>query len=32
MLVVSLCLLGLTIVSWFLYRVSMPIVIERISA
>ncbi len=32
MVAVSVCLLGGTVLVWLLYRVSMPIIIERISA
>ncbi len=32
MVVVTVCLLGSSFLTWLLYRVSMPIIIERISA
>jgi lipopolysaccharide transport system permease protein len=32
MVIVAACLLGGTLLTWLLYRVSMPIIIERISA
>jgi lipopolysaccharide transport system permease protein len=32
LVIVTVCLVGGTLLSWLVYRVSMPIIIERISA